>query len=121
MTKVILSEERKLFTKILHFVQNDSIKVLYFVKDDSLKIQDDSLPESRDTTGDLDYSLLKHCLCYLHEAGDVRTLHVVDVAVRLGSVLHASLMDVGHDSMELLINLGRAPADVHCGLGHCKT
>ncbi len=25
MTKVILSEGRKLFTKILHFVQNDSI------------------------------------------------------------------------------------------------
>ena len=42
----------------------------------------------------LNDSLLKHSLSYLHEAGDVGTLDIVDVTVRLSSVFHASLVNV---------------------------
>ena len=69
----------------------------------------------------LDDSLLKHSLCDLHEAGDVCTLHVVDVTVRLSTVLHASLVDVRHDAVKFLINLSRTPTDMHCVLSHLKT
>jgi len=71
--------------------------------------------------GILDDSLLKHCLCNLHEAGDVRTLDVVDVTVRLCTVLHASLVDIRHDRMELIVNFCRTPADMHCVLSHFKS
>ena len=42
----------------------------------------------------LNDSLLKHSLSYLHESGDVGTLDIVDVTVRLSSVFHASLVNV---------------------------
>ena len=73
-------------------------------------------------TGDylLNDSLLEHCLCNLHEAGDVRALHVVDVTVRLGTVFHTSLVDIRHDRMEFLVHLCRTPADVHCVLSHLE-
>ena len=42
----------------------------------------------------LNDSLLKHCLGDFHKAGDVGTLDIVDVTVRLSSVFHASLVNV---------------------------
>ncbi len=79
------------------------------------------LLRSRDLLKGSDDALFKHSLCNLHEAGDVGTLHIVDVAVSLSSVLDASLMDVRHDGMKLLVNLCRTPADMHCVLSHLKT
>ncbi len=66
----------------------------------------------------LDDALLEHGGGDLHEAGDVGALHVVDGAVGLGAVLHASLVDGVHDEVQLLIDLLAAPADVGRVLGH---
>ena len=52
----------------------------------------------------LDDTLLEHSLSDLHEAGDVSALHVVDGAVGLSTELHALLVDVLHDPVELLVN-----------------
>lgn len=69
----------------------------------------------------LNYTLLKHCLSDLHESGDICTLNIIDVAVWLSTVLDACLVDVRHDAVKFLVNLSRAPADVHCVLSHFKT
>lgn len=52
---------------------------------------------------------LHNTLCHdgfgdFHEAGDVGSLYVVDVAVRLCSVLYAVLVDVFHDHVETVVN-----------------
>ena len=36
-------------------------------------------------------TLLEHSLCYLHEASDVSTLHIVDSAICLATELHTLL------------------------------
>ena len=60
----------------------------------------------------LNYTLLKHSLCNLHEAGDISSFHIVYITIRLGSVFNTSLVDIRHDCMEFLINFCRAPADM---------
>ena len=54
-------------------------------------------------------ALSHHGLGNLHEACHVGTLHVVDIAVRLGAVLHAVLVDVLHDPQQLGIHLLAGP------------
>ena len=61
------------------------------------------------------YSLLHHTLCHhrtrnLEETCDVGTLHIVDIAVGLGAVLHTVGMDIVHDIAELVVYLFTAPA-----------
>ena len=69
----------------------------------------------------LDGSLLKHCLCHFHEAGDVGALDVVNLAVRLGTEFYALLVDALHDEVEFVINFLGIPADVLGVLGHLQT
>ena len=71
-------------------------------------------------TGNLNDSLFKHCTCNLHETGDICSLDIIDISVCLGSIFHASLVDVAHYLMEFLVNLCRAPAYVHRILCHFK-
>ena len=68
----------------------------------------------------LDYTLSHHGVCYLEEACDVGTLHVVDVTL-LAAVLYASLVDVEHDLVEHVVNLLCAPLEVLSVLSHLKT
>ena len=55
-------------------------------------------------------ALRHHGVGNLHEAGDVSTLHVVDVAVLL-TILHALTVDVRHDAVQLFVNLCTSPCD----------
>ena len=52
----------------------------------------------------LDDALSHHGLGNLHEAGHVGTLHVVDVAILLSTILHAVLVNVVHDALQVLIH-----------------
>ena len=56
-----------------------------------------------------DDSLCHHRLGNFHEASDVGAFDVVHVAVRLGAVLHAVLVDVLHDPEQLRIHLLGTP------------
>ena len=49
----------------------------------------------------LEDALCHHGLCYFHEACNVGSLDVVDVAVGFGAVLDAVLMDILHNPKEL--------------------
>ncbi len=69
----------------------------------------------------LNDALFEHSGSDLHEAGDVGALHVVDVAVGLFAVLHASLVDGRHDEVELCVNLFTGPAEVSGVLSHFET
>ena len=42
-------------------------------------------------------SLCHHRFCNLDEAGDIRSLYVIDVSVLFGTILDACFMDIGHD------------------------
>ena len=53
----------------------------------------------------LNHALGHHGLGNLHEACHVGTLHVVHVAVGLSAVLHAVLVDVLHDPVQLVVHL----------------
>ena len=48
-------------------------------------------------------ALRHHIFSHLHEAGNVGAFHVVYVAVGLGAVLHAVLVDVFHDGVEACV------------------
>lgn len=61
----------------------------------------------------LDNALTHHGMSHLHEAGDIRTLHVVDVTVRFCPIFYALCMDAVHDGMKFFIHFGCAPAKVH--------
>ena len=50
-----------------------------------------------------------HGVGHLHEAGHVGTLHVVDVAVGLRTILHAVLVNVLHDVVQFGIHLLGTP------------
>ena len=52
----------------------------------------------------LSEALLAHGVGNLLEAGDVRTLDVVDVSVRALAFLDAAVVDVLHDDMEFLVH-----------------
>ena len=54
-------------------------------------------------------ALSHHSLGNLHEAGHVGTLHVVDVAVLLSTVLHAVLVNVVHDALQVVVDLFSRP------------
>ena len=58
----------------------------------------------------LDHTLSHHGVGYFDEACHVSALHVVDVAIGTGTVLHARGVDVLHDALELLVHLVSAPA-----------
>ncbi len=58
-------------------------------------------------------ALCHHGVCHLHESGDVGALDVVDVTVGLCAILHALVVDAVHDGMQLLVDFGSAPAEVH--------
>ena len=66
-------------------------------------------------------ALSHHGLGNLEEAGYVGTLDIVDVAVGLGAILHAVVVNVVHDVMKLGINLFTAPAQTLRVLAHLKT
>jgi len=53
---------------------------------------------------ELDDALSHHGVSYLHEAGDVGALHVVDVAVSLLAIFHAVLVDIVHDGVQTVVN-----------------
>lgn len=64
------------------------------------------------------FGLLNDALCHhrvgnLHEAGDISALHVVDIAVRLCTVLNTLLVDRVHDVVELLVHLSLAPCQAY--------
>ena len=48
-------------------------------------------------------ALRHHSFSHLHEAGNVGAFHVVYVAVGLGAVLHAVLVNVFHDGVEACV------------------
>ena len=50
-------------------------------------------------------TLSHHSMSYLHETGDVSTLHVVDVTVGLLAVCYARLMNLRHNVVQLCIYL----------------
>ncbi len=57
----------------------------------------------------LDNTLRHHGLSHLHETGDVCTLHVVDVTIFFGTVLHAIFVDVLHDVVKLAVHFFGTP------------
>ena len=73
------------------------------------------------TNRSLENTLCHHCLGYLHEARYVSAFHLVDVAIRLLTILHALLVDVLHDALQLLIDLLSAPAQLLRILCHLQT
>lgn len=58
---------------------------------------------------ELYYALCHHRLGNLHEACDIGALDVVDIAVGLGSVLHAVLVNVLHDGVQTVVDLLGCP------------
>ena len=67
------------------------------------------------------HTLLHHGLSNLHEAGHIGTLHVVDVAVGLSTILHSRSVDGLHDVVQLGINLFARPAESDGVLSHFET
>ncbi len=55
------------------------------------------------------YALCHHGLGHFEESGDVGALDVIDVAICLGAIFHAVLMDVVHDTVEIVVNLLTGP------------
>gem|GEM_PF-6053006 len=68
-------------------------------------------PTTSFSVGLSDNALSHHGLGNLHEAGHVGTLHVVDIAVGLGTVLHTVIVDVLHDPVQLVVHFFRRPRD----------
>lgn len=69
----------------------------------------------------LDDALSDHGVGYLHEAGDVGSLHVVDKAVGLGAVLYTLCVDVAHDFVETVVDLLGTPLEMLGVLAHFET
>ena len=65
-------------------------------------------------------TLLKHGLCHLHEASDIRTFHIVDSAIGLATELHTLLVDRLHDMVEACIYLLCGPREVFAVLCHLE-
>ena len=65
-------------------------------------------------------TLLEHGLCYLHEAGDISALHIVDCAICLTTELHTLLVDGLHDLVQTGIYLLCGPAEVLAVLCHLQ-
>ena len=59
----------------------------------------------------LNNALCHHGLGHLEEACHVGAFYIVDVAVRLFAILHAVVMNVVHDAVELGIHLLAGPFD----------
>ena len=68
-----------------------------------------------------DNSLLEHRRGDFHEAGHICPLEVVHRAVRPEAELHALLVDILHDPMQLAVHFSGRPTDMGCILGHFKT
>ena len=66
-------------------------------------------------------SLLDHRLGDFHKACDVRALHVVEVAVLFGAVLHAGVVDRRHDLVQLGVDLLGRPVVFHRVLAHLQS
>ena len=77
-----------------------------------------SLPLMIATSND---ALCHHSFSNLHEASDVGTANVVDVAVRLCAILHALLVNGMHDLVQLLVYFLCRPTEMHGILAHLQT
>lgn len=69
----------------------------------------------------LDDALAHHCIGYFHEACDVCSLHVVDVAVGFSAVFNALGVDILHDRVETRVYFLFTPLEVFCVLAHFET
>ena len=69
----------------------------------------------------LDNTLVAHGVGNFEETGDVGSLYIVDIAVGLGTIHAASLMDVLHDVMQAGIHFLAAPIEAHGVLSHFQT
>ena len=72
-------------------------------------------------SGKLNQALVDHRVGDFDEAGDVRALDVVDVAVVFGAVLEAGGVDIGHDAVEGIVHFLGRPLLAHGVLAHLKT
>ena len=63
------------------------------------------------------YALSHHGVGNLHEASDVRALHIVDVAVLLLAVLHALLVWLLHERCNLLDTKTKLSGNLMADLG----
>ena len=55
-------------------------------------------------------ALRHHSMSYLHETGNICTLHVVDVAISFCTIFHALFVDAEHNAVQLFIHFGSTPA-----------
>ena len=60
---------------------------------------------------ELSNALCHHGASYLHEAGNIGSLHIVDVTVGLCAIFHAVLMDVVHDGVQAIIDFFSSPLE----------
>ncbi|SPC23247.1 conserved hypothetical protein [Cupriavidus oxalaticus] len=65
-----------------------------------------------------DHPLRQHGIRHLDKAGDIGAFHVVDIPTRLLPVVDAVLVDVLHDRVQLLVDLGVVPRQAHRVLRH---
>lgn len=63
-------------------------------------------------------ALCEHRVGHFHEAGDIRSFDVVDIAVRLSAVFDAGFMNVAHDRVELVVHLLGRPKEPFGVLRH---
>ena len=59
-------------------------------------------------------------MSHFHESGNISALHVVHIAIFFLTILNTLLMNVGHNLVELLVNLFGRPIDVLCVLSHLE-
>ena len=62
-----------------------------------------------------------HGAGYLHKAGYIGALDIVDITVGLGAIFDTLLMNVAHDLLETGIDLLLAPGELLGVLSHLET
>ena len=63
-------------------------------------------------------NVIKHSIGHFEETGNICAFHIVDMAIRLGTMFYAGSMNTGHDMMQAVVHLCPAPVDLHGVLGH---
>ncbi len=58
-------------------------------------------------------SLIHHCICHFQESGYIRSFYIVYKSIGIGTVFNTTLMDLGHDMMQAIINFCAAPINFH--------
>ncbi len=61
----------------------------------------------------LEQPLVNHGIGHLQETGNIGPLHIVHIAICIGSVLHAVSVNTGHDLMQTFIDLPAGPVYLH--------